>query len=48
MGDFLGIDLTGYDADLSQAFNGGNIQVNIGVFEQMKEFTKNEVLKKLK
>lgn len=46
-GDFLNIDLSNYDSDLTQAFSNGNLEPNLNVFQDMIEFTKNEVEKRL-
>lgn len=46
-GGFLNIDLSNYDTDLSQAFERGNLEPNLKVFQDMIEFTKKEVEKRL-
>jgi hypothetical protein len=44
IGKALGIDLSSYDADLSQAFNTGNADKNTTIFRQMIEKTEDQVL----
>ena len=41
VGEFFGVDLSKYDADLSQAFNNTSLEANVEIFERMKEVTQN-------
>lgn len=40
MGEYLGVDLSKYYSNLSQAFQNQPLEVNLKVFEEMKEATK--------
>jgi len=44
VGELLGIDLSDYDKDLSQAFQTKNPELNIKIFRDLEEVTKNKVL----
>nr|WP_295877375.1 hypothetical protein [uncultured Chitinophaga sp.] len=46
-GKVLGIDLSGYDSDLSQAFNSGAVETNISIFDEMKKITTSQITQKL-
>jgi len=39
LGKLLGVDLTGYNADLSQTFTSGNIEKNVAIFNEMSSIT---------
>ena len=41
MGEYLGADLSKYHSNLSQALQNQKLEVNLKVFEEMKEVTKN-------
>lgn len=41
MGEYLGVDLSKYHSNLSQALQNQPLEVNLKVFEDMKEVTKN-------
>lgn len=41
MGEYLGVDLSKYHTSLSQALQNQRLEVNLKVFEDMKEVTKN-------
>lgn len=41
MGEYLGVDLSKYHSNLSQALQNQPLEVNLKVFEKMKEATKN-------
>lgn len=41
MGEYLGVDLSKYHSNLSQAMQNQSLEVNLKVFEDMKEVTKN-------
>ncbi len=41
-GEFLGIDLSKYEVDLSQALNNASLEANLKVFEEMKSITQNK------
>ncbi len=43
IGKALGVDLSSYDSDLSQAFNSGNCDRNTAIFKQMTEITENQI-----
>ncbi|MBC9912767.1 hypothetical protein [Chitinophaga varians] len=47
LGKILGVDLTGYDSDLSQALNNGTTEKNVTIFQKMADATINMVTKKL-
>lgn len=47
LGKMLGVDLTGYNADLSQAFTTGNIENNVAVFAAMTSITTKIVTERL-
>jgi hypothetical protein len=47
-GKFYGIDLSTYEADLSQAFSNGNLETNTKIFDKLKEKTESIVHEKLK
>jgi hypothetical protein len=40
MGEYLGVDLSNYHTNLSQALQNQPLEVNLKVFEDMKEATK--------
>lgn len=46
IGKSLGVDLSNYDSNLSQALNTGNIENNIAIFQQMMDITKELVINK--
>lgn len=46
-GKVLGVDLTGYNADLSQAFTTGNIENNVAVFATMTSITTKIITERL-
>ena len=43
IGKVLGVDLSAYDSDLSQAFGTGNCDKNTAIFKQMIETTENQI-----
>ncbi len=43
LGKALGVDLSTYDSDLSQAFGTGNCEKNTAIFKQMIEMTENQI-----
>lgn len=46
IGALLGIDLSDYDKDLSQAFDTNSIERNTKIFKELEEVTKNKLLNK--
>jgi len=44
VGTLLGIDLSDYDKDLSQAFQTKNTELNIKIFRELEEITKNKLI----
>lgn len=45
MGEYLGVDLSKYHSNLSQALQNQPLEVNLKVFEEMKEATKKPIIK---
>lgn len=44
-GDFFGIDLSNYHADLSQALKNGKVESNVEIFEKMKDIIQKKITK---
>lgn len=47
-GQFLDIDLSNYDTDLSQAYKNAELETNLAIFEEMKQKIQNIIINKLK
>lgn len=47
VGGFFSIDLSDYDVNISQAFNSGKMEINLEIFEKMKEKTRQIIDSKL-
>jgi hypothetical protein len=47
MGDYLGVDLSHYDVNLSQALSNSGMEANVEVFEKMKKLTIETITKRL-
>lgn len=46
-GQVLGVDLSKYDTDLSQAFMTGNVEQNVRIFQELSKVTENQIIDRL-